>query len=957
MAAKSKSAKLASGAAYSKLRDMTFSGEGDTAFDAGKLGKMAARSTTVSLSFELDKVYGTQALISKDARDNGKGEFTVWVKDGALVVTLEDGAHSHYLKVPELILDDGQPYHLAVSMGRDGLMIWLDGTLVAAEPEAKTGLQANDESLVIGGTRAWTDPDRDAHSLIDGTISDVMIFDRQLGRDKILKLARAADRDIGKAATMASDMAELAPLLLQLHHASETLTGILAGHGVSAHGHLHGGLRMASGKSGRDTLSGTRADDGLDGRGGHDTIDGKAGDDLLQGGYGNDRLDGGKGRDILDGGHGEDTLKGGAGRDLLISRADGREGRIARDPGRDEGDPYNELTKGKLYPDQPIPADDVMIGGKGADVFYFQTLINAKERYIEEHTRSDGTINWHGVAGENDKLHDHWVDVMGRDVIMDFDRGEGDRIMIEGHTTEIASITYGDANGDGVMDHSVIALYSDQGAGGGAHNDDKLGTITVYGDLVKHSDIEHSSKPAYGIVHKINEKDEALAPETKGKDTGRIKAPKELPERADYAADGAKPVFVAAGTHSFTAEERAPLVFEHTEALDLRKGTIAFSFEAERLEGYQTLISKDAKDYGKGGHLSVSLNEEGDLQIRIQDRERSYHLEVEDAVKTGTRYDLALSFGPEGLQVYLNGARVAYDAEVKVNWSSNTEALVVGASGMGNTPGETDRIYNHFNGEIEDVRIFGKELTGRDIFGEGPKGDFASFSGTARSYSFDVDGTGKLTVSKGKSETLVKKSVMFVEFADFTARTDDFQFGTGRDDSLLGSDTADALLGRGGDDRLYGNGNDDLLVGGRGNDSGHGGSGDDQLLGEAGDDYLTGDDGDDILRGGTGDDELKGGDGADRFYGGLGDDTIYGHSWGEEGRSKRDKVYFDGEFDDYDFETVDFYNSTRGETVRKLVVTDAASGGADGFYEGEDHLIDIDKLVFSDRTVDMVDLL
>ncbi|MBQ4827644.1 hypothetical protein J4729_24460, partial [Leisingera sp. HS039] len=134
------------------------------------------------------------------------------------------------------------------------------------------------------------------------------------------------------------------------------------------------------------------------------------GADVLQGNYGNDTLYGGGGNDVLDGGHGEDTLKGGAGNDLLISRADGREGAIAYDPDRDEGDPENELTDGKLYPDQPVPGDDLLIGGKGADIFYFQTLINAKERYIEKHTRDDGTINWHGVAGENDKLHDHWVD-------------------------------------------------------------------------------------------------------------------------------------------------------------------------------------------------------------------------------------------------------------------------------------------------------------------------------------------------------------------------------------------------------------------------------------------------------------------------------------------------------------------------------------------------------------------
>jgi hypothetical protein len=105
---------------------------------------------------------------------------------------------------------------------------------------------------------------------------------------------------------------------------------------------------------------------------------------------------------------------------------------------------------------------------------------------------------------------------MGNDIVTDFSRAEGDRIVIEGHTTQIAEITYGDANGDGVMDHSIIEIYSDQGSGGGAHNDDRLGTITVYGDLIKESDIEHSASPAYGIVTTIEDLDDALKPTDNG---------------------------------------------------------------------------------------------------------------------------------------------------------------------------------------------------------------------------------------------------------------------------------------------------------------------------------------------------------------------------------------------------------------------------------------------------------
>ena len=45
-------------------------------------------------------------------------------------------------------------------------------------------------------------------------------------------------------------------------------------------------------------------------------------------------------------------------------------------------------------PDQPIEADDVLIGGAGADTFYFRTLINAKRDIILKHVNDDGTIEW-----------------------------------------------------------------------------------------------------------------------------------------------------------------------------------------------------------------------------------------------------------------------------------------------------------------------------------------------------------------------------------------------------------------------------------------------------------------------------------------------------------------------------------------------------------------------------------
>lgn len=375
------------------------------------------------MGFSLDKLQGDQALISKDLSGTTSGDFTVWVKEGQLAVKWETEGDYTYLEVPDLVLDTYTQYHLAVGFGESGLTIYLNGELVAVDADFTTGLSGNDNNFVIGGSRVkLSNPDGEAQYLLDGKITDVMLFSKTLDSAQISKLTEAINEDIGDAALMTARMADLAPLFEQAHHGSDTLIEILAEFGVSEHGHMMTSLKMVTKGKTDDTVDGTDNADGINGGWGDDVIDGGLGDDVLQGSYGNDTLTGGKGNDILDGGHGEDVLNGGKGDDLLISRSDGREPEVAYDPDRDEGDPDNELTDGKLYPDQPLDADDKLYGGLGADIFYFQTLINAKEQYLRKHTNTDGSIEWHDVAGENDNIHDHWVDEIGNDYVMDYSR-------------------------------------------------------------------------------------------------------------------------------------------------------------------------------------------------------------------------------------------------------------------------------------------------------------------------------------------------------------------------------------------------------------------------------------------------------------------------------------------------------------------------------------------------------
>ena len=695
-----------------------FSGECGDYLQASHSESLELSNGTIALTFAADSIKGTRALFSKDGKgyDDG-GHLTAYLCDGRLYVRQQSDGKSEYLKVPDFEVQAGTSYHLAISFGEDGLNLYLNGRLAASEPDFKQGMAANERALVVGASGAWrSDDSHTAGAQFDGTISDVMVFGAQLDKVEMASLAGAVDARFEAAALEAIAAGDLVPAFQQLHHGSDEARGLAMAYGINHEGELTTGAAYRSGTDGADTLNGTVGRDAIDGGLGDDAIDGGVGNDVLQGGYGNDGLLGGDGNDVLDGGHGEDVLDGGGGDDLLISRSDGREGAIAYDADRDEGDPDGELTNGKLYPDQPIPADDVMTGGAGADTFYFQTLINAKQRYIEKHTQDDGTIRWHGVAGENDKLHDHWVDTLGNDVITDFNRDEGDRIVIEGHTTKIKSITYGDTNSDGVVDHSVIQLYSDQGNGGGAHNQDALGTITVYGDLVKLSDISTSAKPAYGIVKSIADLDEALAPIQVSGDRGDIAPPAGLPTLDDLPTpNGMTPVFALAGPAQFSGECGGHLAFAHQERMATSEGTISFSFRADKITSWDALFSKDASGFGNGGHISAFITDYGYLKVRVQNDTEERWLYKDVGVEAGVEYDFAMTFGDDGVFVFLDGEVVASDEDFDVNFQANDEFLILGGNGWGSEAGEVGWIGNNFDGTISDFAMFGQQLSGQEI--------------------------------------------------------------------------------------------------------------------------------------------------------------------------------------------------------------------------------------------------
>ena len=354
---------------------VTFDNDEEDQIEIEHYSNLELAQGTVALRFNSQGVAGRRTLFSKDAsgQDVG-GHLTVFVWDGRVKARFQSVSQSIWLKSPEGSVEPNEEHHVAVTFGPEGYFLYLDGRIVAVEPEFTQGLDTNQEAMVVGAN-IWGRSDNSpyyARDHFNGQIIDFTVFAGQYDANEVAIIAGAEPPNPGfEDPTVAN----------------QTLYGTDKG----------------------EILDATTA--------GVTKVYGSYGDDLI---LGSDR------NDILKGGHGEDELRGGPGNDLLISYADSREPVIAQDyNGNDDPDSEINSDTRTLYPNQPIEGDDILIGGPGADTFHFRVLINAKRNIILKHVRSNGEINWDGVAGEDNNVHDHWVDALGDEMIKDFSRAEG----------------------------------------------------------------------------------------------------------------------------------------------------------------------------------------------------------------------------------------------------------------------------------------------------------------------------------------------------------------------------------------------------------------------------------------------------------------------------------------------------------------------------------------------------
>ncbi|MEM7366267.1 MAG: LamG-like jellyroll fold domain-containing protein, partial [Pseudomonadota bacterium] len=295
-----------------------------------------------------------------------------------------------------------------------------------------------------------------------------------------------------------------------------------------------------------------------------------------------------------------------------------------------------------------------------------------------------------------------------------------------------------DTNGDGLDDSvlSLIRLYSQQGNGGGAHDEDELGILAVIGDMVTEDMVTTDAGAHLGVVQTIDDLQEALAPSD---DPSSVTRPGDVfgyddrdvegrPLTSDPLAysvnpfmDEVAPIFdwqVAGAEPNAVLNTHAGGSFDGTDHSEMAhdtdeqqtQGTYLLSFTANSPgEGNQALLSKDFSGNQDGGHLTIWIDGGGNLKVRFQSTNSEQYLRMPEDIKAGKSYDIAFSYSSDSIALYVDGVLEDSDDGFDAGMVGNNNSTVIGAS----TRKRNDNNENlewFFDGEVSNVAVLDEDI-------------------------------------------------------------------------------------------------------------------------------------------------------------------------------------------------------------------------------------------------------
>ncbi len=178
---------------------------------------------------------------------------------------------------------------------------------------------------------------------------------------------------------------------------------------------------------------------------------------------------------------------------------------------------------------------------------------------------------------------------------------------------------------------------------------------------------------------------------------------------ADRAAARQMRSETLAELHKFDGlDDYVEIAHSNDDLLD--NGTLTLWFQADDLDGMQTLFSKDSRGFDTGGHLTVGL-EDDRILVRLQSTKTSEYIRSPaGSVTADAWHHLALTWGADGMKLYLGGELLGSDSYTgglgrNSGGRGNFEPITLGASQRSSGDRVADKLNRFFGGSIKGVAI------------------------------------------------------------------------------------------------------------------------------------------------------------------------------------------------------------------------------------------------------------
>lgn len=159
-------------------------------------------------------------------------------------------------------------------------------------------------------------------------------------------------------------------------------------------------------------------------------------------------------------------------------------------------------------------------------------------------------------------------------------------------------------------------------------------------------------------------------------------------------------------------------VLQHDPILNVAAATLTMTFSVNDLtQGMKTLLSKDAKGYEDGGHLTVWVNGTH-LQSRIQTADGSEKINKWNVLEAGRDYALAYTFDGTQAQLYLDGTLLGSVA-TSADWTQNDEEIAIGANIWARDDRRPEWVDDVFDGSIQNVKLYDRVLNEAELIAVG----------------------------------------------------------------------------------------------------------------------------------------------------------------------------------------------------------------------------------------------